>query len=374
MNSEENSRILIKNPNKIINPVNNCIVLKNKRIDYFDLLRILCSFSVILIHVSCQKWNTPPIKSHEWKIFSFYNGISRFGVPIFFMISGTLFLAKNISFSSIVKKYIKNIIIHLIFWSFFYSLRKKIINNYTYKTMFILFLNSHFHLWYLFRICGLYLITPFLKEFTKNEKFILYLILNFIFGFLFQNILSFFKFYSKEYHDIIKLILNKFAIDYFLTSHIFYYMLGFYLNKKNIRPLFRIIIYILGICGMIFTSEMTYYISFKKNIKMIFLYYPHYINVFFMSISIFIFFKHNFKGLKNKKSLKKFIEKLAGLTFGIYIIHPFVIEELNIRIKLNTLSFDPLYSIPINSLITFIISLLIVYFFKFIPFINQYIF
>ena len=374
MNSKENSRFLIQNPNKIINPSNDFVLLKNERIDYFDLLRILCSFSVILIHVSSQNWVICPIKSHEWKIFSFYDGIARFGVPIFFMISGTIFLSKNISFSNILKKYIKNIIIHLIFWSFFYSLREKIINNYTYKTMFILFLNCHFHLWYLFRICGLYLITPFLKEFTKNEKLILFLIFNFIFGFLFLNILSFLSFYSKEYHNIIKQILDKIGIDYFSNSNIFYYMFGFYLNNKNIRLFLRIIIYILGICGMIFTSEMTYYISSKKNIKITFLYSQHYINVFFMTISIFIFFKYNFNDLKNKKRVKKFIEKLAGLTFGIYIIHPFVIEELKIRIKLNTLSFDPLYSIPINSLITFIISLLIVYFFKFIPFINQYIF
>ena len=365
MNSNENSRFLIKNQNKLVNP---------ERIDYFDLLRILGSFSVIFTHVSGQNWNTRPIKSHEWKIFSFYDGISRFGVPIFFMISGTLFLRKNISFSNLFKKYIKNIIIHLIFWSFFYSLRKKIIENYTYKAMLLLFLNGYYHLWYLFRICGLYLVTPFLKEFTKNEKFTLYLILNFIFGFLFINILSFLLYYSKEYHNIIKQILNKIGIDYFLNSSIFYYMFGFYINKKNIRLFLRIIIYILGICGMIFTPEMTYYISFKTNKKIEFLFSSNSINVFFMSISIFTFFKYNFNGLKNKKRVKEFIEKLARLTFGIYIIHPFVMEELNMRIKLNTLSFDPLYSIPINSLITFIISLLIVHFFKFIPIINQYIF
>ena len=93
-----------------------------------------------------------------------------------------------------------------------------------------------------------------------------------------------------------------------------------------------------------------------------------------MSIAIFIFFKYNFSNFGNKKRIKEIIQKLGHLTFGIYIIHPFVIEELNIRIKLNTLSFEPLYSVPINSLIVFFISLLIAYFIKLIPFINRYIF
>ena len=365
--------IFLTNLNKNNNLQKNGITLRNERFHFLDWLRIICSFSIILIHVAAQKWYVCPIKSHEWKIFSFYNGIARFGVPIFFMISGTIFFEKNISFSIMIKRYIKRIIIHLIFWSFFYSLRKKILNNHSYKYTFILFLDGYYHLWFLFRISGLYLITPFLKEINENEKFTLFLISNFIFGFLFRNLLSFLFYYSKDYYNIINKINEKIALNGFFNDNIFYYMFGFYLNKKKLRPFLRSIIYILGICGMIFTFKMTYYVSIKKNNKIGF-YSPYYINIFFTSIAIFIFFKYNFNDLKYKKRIKEFIQKLASLTFGIYIIHPFVIEELNIRIKLNSLSFEPLYSIPTNSLLIFLISSLIVYFFKFIPFIKQYIF
>ena len=124
---------------------------------------------------------------------------------------------------------------------------------------------------------------------------------------------------------------------------------------------------------MIFSFEITYYASVKKK-KKISINSSNYFNTFLMSIAIFIFFKYNFSNFGNKKRIKEIIQKLGHLTFGIYIIHPFVIEELNIRIKLNTLSFEPLYSVPINSLIVFFISLLIAYFIKLIPFINRYIF
>jgi surface polysaccharide O-acyltransferase-like enzyme len=288
------------------------------------------------------------------------------------MISGTIFLEKYISFSVIVKKYIKNLFIHFLFWSFFYSFRQKILKNITIKQFYLLFFKGYFHLWYLFSICGFYFITPFLKEITKNEKFELFLTLNFIFAFLFPNLITFFKFSSKEYYNTINKILQNIRLGKYLDDKIFYYMFGFYLNKKNIRDLLRKIIYILGFCGIIFTSTLTFYISSLKNIKITF-YSASNINEFFMNIAIFIFFKYNFNDLKNKKRVKEFIQKLSRLTFGIYLIHPFVIEELYIRFKLNTLSFDPLYSIPINSLITFLISLLIVYFLKFLPLINQYI-
>ena len=129
----------------------------------------------------------------------------------------------------------------------------------------------------------------------------------------------------------------------------------------------------LGICGMIFTSGMSYYISLKKNAKINF-FSSKCINVFFPSIAIFILFKYNFNDLKCRKGIIEFIQKLGRLTFGIYIIHPLVIDEFNIRFKLNNLSFEPLYSVPIISLITFLTSSLLVYLIKLIPFINQYIF
>jgi len=372
-NNNQENKVLIINSNEISKTESNKSTLKNKRIEYFDWLRILCSFSVVILHISAQNWYSSPIQSHEWRIFNFYDSLVRFGVPIFFMISGTIFLEKNISFSVMLKKYIKNILINLIFWSFFYSLREKKIQKYNFKSTFLKFLDSHYHLWYLFRISGLYLITPILKEIIKNEKiFQIYLVLNFIFSFFIPNLLPILFYYSNDYYNAFTNIINKFGINGFLNHIQFYYMFGFYLNKKNTKPLLRIIIYILGICGIIFTFKMTYYISLKKNKKITF-YSESYINVFFTSIGIFIFFKYNFNDLKYSKRIKEFIQKIGLLTFGIYIIHPFVIDELKIRINLHTLSFEPLYSVPINSLITFLISLIIVYLIKLIPFINKYI-
>ena len=147
MNIQENSKIKINldeiNQNKL-----NKLSQKNKRIEFFDWLRILCCFLVIVIHnIPGKKLYSSLIHSYEWKIINFYYSLIIFAVPIFFMISGTLFLEKDISFGIMLKKYIKIIYVKLLFWSFLYSLRGKIIYKYNYKKAFLIFLKGHYHLW-----------------------------------------------------------------------------------------------------------------------------------------------------------------------------------------------------------------------------------
>ena len=77
-----------------------------QRLVNFDLLRILCCFSVILIHVSAIVWYDYEMKSFDWQISTFYDTLVRFCVPVFYMISGMLFLSRK---SIDIKKYIKTI-------------------------------------------------------------------------------------------------------------------------------------------------------------------------------------------------------------------------------------------------------------------------
>ena len=176
------------------------------------------------------------------------------------MISRTLFLEKNISFGIMLNRYIKIIYVKFLFWSFFYSLRGKIIYQYNYKKDFLLFLKGHYHLWYLFLICGLYLITPFLKQITKNEKlFQIFLVLHIIFCHFLPNLLTIISYNSKDYYNTLNVIISKIGLYGFLNQIQLYYILGFYLNRNNIEPLFRIMIYIFG-NYFYFSNDLLYFI------------------------------------------------------------------------------------------------------------------
>ena len=60
---------------------------------YIDVLRIIACFSVIMLHTSAQAWYSLPVDSGGFKIANSYDALFRFGVPVFVMISGALFLA-----------------------------------------------------------------------------------------------------------------------------------------------------------------------------------------------------------------------------------------------------------------------------------------
>ena len=68
---------------------------QNKWLTQFDLLRILAALSVVSIHASAKLWYQLPIRSADWVITNGINVLSRFGVPMFFMISGALLLAPD---------------------------------------------------------------------------------------------------------------------------------------------------------------------------------------------------------------------------------------------------------------------------------------
>lgn len=67
------------------------------RIMYLDYLRVFATFGVVILHVSAQNWYVADINSFEWLVFHFFDSVVRWGVPVFVMISGTLFLNKETS-------------------------------------------------------------------------------------------------------------------------------------------------------------------------------------------------------------------------------------------------------------------------------------
>lgn len=63
------------------------------RIVYYDFLRIISMFAVIVLHTAGERWSKVEVHSLAWNSFNFYDSIVRWAVPVFTMISGALFLA-----------------------------------------------------------------------------------------------------------------------------------------------------------------------------------------------------------------------------------------------------------------------------------------
>ena len=333
------------------------------RINYFDILRIISSFAIIIIHTS-GRYNSLNFNTYNYKIAFYYNGASRFGVPIFFLISGALFLSKDISFEKIFKKYILRILNHLIAWSFIYSINK---SKKDFKNNFFL---GHYHFWYLNSTMQLYTIVPFLRKIVKKENLLISIIrLTFLFTFLIPYLVVFKSFCNKYSSEILNALYLKFNNNY-LKGYIFYFIFGYYLSVTNFGFLKRIIIYFLGLIGFSFTL-IFYLVSVKYQYKMMpFFFRALNLNILAYSTAIFIFFKYNFNNIGIYKM--KFIKLISNHTFGIYLIHPMILKLIRGNKDRFLSSLNLLFKIPLMSLFIFHFSFLICFFLKYLPFIGNY--
>lgn len=87
------------------------------RIYYLNSLRLLATLSVVFLHTSAGLLDTRDITGFDTQFgLSCYKFTLQFGVPIFIMISGALFLnpAKEVGFGLFWHKYVKRIALALL--------------------------------------------------------------------------------------------------------------------------------------------------------------------------------------------------------------------------------------------------------------------
>lgn len=344
---------------------------KEERKIYFDFLRIFATFAVIILHVSAQNWHTTDINSFEWNIFNFYDSIVRWGVPIFVMISGALFLNKNQSIKKIYTKNILRIIIAFIFWSLIYTVLFS--KGLSIKTMIINFFEGYYHMWFLFMIVGLYMITPFVKKIIENELLIKYfIILSLIFCIIIPQAISIISVEFSYLGYLIQELVDKINL-HMVLGYTLYYILGYYLDKINInKKTFKLICFF-GLIGFIATIILSILITKYTQEANILFYGNFTINVLLEAIFIFVIFKKYFEKIELKTRTKNVLYKLSKYSFGAYLVHIALINFLDTLLNLNTLTFNSFISVPVISIVVFFISFCISAIINHIPILNKYI-
>lgn len=346
----------------------------NKRIVYFDALRILASFFIIIIHVSSAYWEVQNIYSFEWQAMTLFNGISRWGVPIFVMMSGALFLNRNVSISELYRKYILRLAVSFVFWSlgyallyYFFDTEKSLIN------FFASIIKGHYHMWFIYMITGLYIITPFLAKIVKNERLLMYfLILSFIFAIVIPQICSIVGIINYQYGKFIETVVNQTHLK-FLLGYSFYYVLGYYLSHKKIGMKESIIIYCCGIIGFVSTVFFTETLSMHKGLAIGIFFNNMTVNIAFESLAIYIFVMRLLSNRNINDKTCLLISSFSKYSFGAYLIHALIITILDKRFGLTSISFNTYIAVPLISIVVFIISYAISALLNHVPCIKKYI-
>lgn len=347
---------------------------KPKRIYYFDYLRIISIFAVVVLHVAAQSWRRTEINTFDWHMYNLGDGLVRWGVPVFVMISGALFLGREQTLQKLFKKNILRIAVIFVFWSVLYGLWDFFVTHKvkTVSQMFFSMMKGHYHLWFLLMIIGLYLIVPLLNKIAENHSLVVYfLILALIFALLIPQGIGLIGMKFQGLAKTLEAVLVK-TNFHLALGYSGYFMLGYFLNKADINKKAAALIYILGFIGLFITIAGTAWLTNHDGKPNSSLYEYLTVNVCMTSMAVFVFAKqHMNKPIKNQ-TLHNCVMYFSKCSLGVYLVHIFVLEGLRQFFHFSTRSLAPIYSIPLLSLSVFFISLLISVILNKIPIINKW--
>ena len=331
--------------------------MKEQRIVYFDYLRILAVFAVVVLHTSSGSWNRTDVNSSAWLVFNFYDGIARWCVPVFVMISGALFLGRKLTIKKLYAKYILRIAVAFVFWSTLYAVWNSIVMSKS-PSVTACIRNAvvgHYHLWFLYMIAGLYMVVPFLNAIVSDRKTALYFVIgSFVFASFLPQLAAVAGFLSPGLSAEIKKLVSKLML-HLVLGYSGYFVLGYLLHYTPIHKKCETAIYVLGVLGLVVTVAATALLSRRTQAKTEAFFSYLTVNVFFTSAAVFVFAKNHLNRPVSSVNNQNLLAFLSKCSFGVYLIHPFFLQFLTQE----RFAFHPLLSVPIRAIIVFFISLLI---------------
>lgn len=351
------------------------MMLSNRR-PYLDVLRILACFLVIFNHLSgyiAYQQSTNAIQAFYYMGYTMF---TRINVPIFFMISGSLLLSKDIKYKDLFFNRIIRIIGALFSASFvlyLFSIIKDLSSFSLVVFLEKLLAGKHSGTyWYLYAYLGFLVTTPFLHRIAKQFSHADFNLL-FSFHFIFATFIPLLNYVLSSMGIPTIRVSNDFNLPLMTLKAFFYPLIGYYidhvfdiskLNKRNIWILPAIIL-----IGSTISSCFTYHQGISSGYTQDFVQTFDYTT----AISVFLLVKYlfvNVRIIRNCTTVHLIASSLASLTFGIYLIDPalkYIIKYFNAVVTTqNPISYSIircLFSMAVGGSITFV--------FKKIPLINK---
>lgn len=333
--------------------------MTKKRILFPDLLRVLAAFFVVLIHVTSVGIHDEPAESGIWKLCMALNSVSRWSVPVFFMISGMFFLDPNhnLPIEKLFRKNIARVVLCIAGWGFFYSL----LDQYLYGGLSlksplvavygILTDNTGYHLWFLYALLALYIATPTMRVFSAGacETQMRYaLVIWFIF--------------SVCFGEVNRMAAAFLGIEGFLPDGAVvivgsagYYLLGYYLCEYPISRKWSRRLYVLAAVCLCVTPVLNIGASrLGMNIS-----FSDWMGIGSCVIAAVVFdFAARLREDALPLSFCRAVYWLSDRSFGIYLIHVFYVTLVFRIWKMTPFAAMPILGVLGSALVIYLLSAL----------------
>ena len=351
---------------------------EGKRDSSVDLIRIIACFMVVMIHTAAYDFDYADPASSQWMAQNVYDSFVRSGVPLFFMLSGIVFLQKKtITLSYIWKKILRLLIVYVLFYVFYkaFEVRHELVQDPLYLIQAIRWGHyPHYHLWFMLELIAIYVMLPFIHHCasSKPELAKYYLSVFFVFTILKTTILKIPGF-PDEAAQYINAFVRVQALDY-----IGYFVLGWYLNERikqgsGCTGRTAILFGVVFIASALIMAFLTRSASIQRG-KPDGRWYDNFaILTFCEAVSLFSLLKIGFSHAAEcfeKERIRKVIYCISSCSFFVYLIHPFMIEFVA-HFKLTPVRYDLRISVPLFTLLYWSASMVPALIVRKIPRVNK---
>ena len=311
--------------------------MKSERVLYFDVLNVVSCFSVVCLHSNGYVHEF--IKDDYWWLRVLIEVLCFFAVPVFFMLTGATLMEYRNKYSTkvFIKKRFHRAFLPFLFWSIVFMLFQLLIlirsgnMSLSLKDALEAFVTGNIpytNYWFFIPLFLLYVFLPFLSRIvgSLNLKSLLSLC----------GILFLFQFLIPTIYTLIGIdVTYNLPIGGFFV----YALLGYYLSKtswdENNSALY--VVFFLAVLFLIIRYCLIYFPDEKLSIA--FSYFGMY--AFFPSIALFLLIK------KLSRHTGKYVlyiswSFLAKKSYGVFLIHTFIISNLLRFIELKSVLFIPI--------------------------------
>ncbi len=344
---------------------------QNRNIQY-DLLRILAAFSVVMLHSAAQRWYDLPIDGPAWKTVNAYDACFRFGVPIFVMISGAIFLdpKRELDVKRLYRHNMLRLAVIYLLWGAAYGLMDCYhygFANLTWKDILKEMASGRYHLWYLPMLVGIYALLPVLRSWVlqaRKQNLQYFLALFAVLQVLRVTALAFVK------NDQLRHLLGLGEIP-MVCGYLGYFVLGYYMVHIGIPHKYHKIFYLAALPCAALNILISTLQTARDGVPNGGIYDGFCLFTFLLVIAVFLFFTEGIKNHKWGKGSAAVIAELSKGTLGIYLLHIGVMELLEAR-GIHSAMMPVAVGVPLLALLVFALCYGISALLRRIPWVGRY--
>lgn len=336
---------------------------------YLNIIRIIAAALVVLVHVAASAWNDVAPQSASWQFLNAMSCLGIVGVGLFFMISGAIMLdeSRSLTIGKLLLKTLRLYGVYL-FFLLLYNVAEywvagtPLTLQALWSNLFVRVLQGKgaYHLWFLPALIGLYLVTPLFRKICESRTVSRYFLLLWVLIIILPNTVFA---YEVPYKYTLLDHMGQFTFPG-VAGYAGYYVLGHYLRNHSWNSVSKLgsrarmmIIGMIGMAGYMAAVIASSVDAYTLGVASVRLNNPLMLPTLLATTAAFMLIKE--AGTIMPAS-SPFINGLAKLTMGIYLLHPLALTMLH-EMGYSVLDLPLLLSIPLTVLAVMVLTGLVTY-------------